>query len=365
MHVLDYLNSGKTLEDLTEEFGIKVNENEKYEGLYCLNYDQIKSPKGHPIVRECRSLVLKRSSQDWVVSSRSFDRFFNLGEIDGEEHDITKLIAHEKVDGSLIGLWYDEDYGWLYRTRSMIMPEGMGINGHDLTWSELIERNIGDLTYLATNENITFIFELVSKWNRVVTKYDNESIYLLAIRENVTGEYRHIDPPSNGWKIPKQYEFNTVDACIVAAKELPNLEEGYVLYNHDGEPVIKVKSPAYVAAHRLRGEGTPNPKRIMDLVIENEQDEYLAIFPEDRELFEPYIYALESGLAIADLSFLPIENITDQKEFALTIKHLYYASIMFSARSKGGKPSDYFYKLTRQGQYRFIQNRMEEMKCQN
>ena len=364
MQVLEYLNSGKTLNDLSEEFGIKVSENENLTGLYCLNYCQINSPKEHPIVRECRSLVLKQVNDRWVVSSRSFDRFFNLGEIEGEEHDINDLVAFEKVDGSLIGIWYDADYGWLYRTRSMIVPEDMSINGHDITWSELIERNVGDLSNLQTN--CTYICEIVSKWNRVVTKYDEESMYLLAVRYNGTGKYASIGFAPNGWKPPNKYSFNTIDQCVKSAKELPNLEEGYVLYNHSGQPVVKVKSPAYVAAHKLRGEGTPSPKRIMDLVIENEQDEYLAIFPEDTEMFEPYTQALKIGLDIANKVFSEYNSTcSDQKEFALKVKDLYYAPLLFSARSKGGKPSDYFYKLTRQGQYRFIENTVEGIQCQN
>ena len=364
MHVLDFLNGDNPIDTLQMSLGIKVSQNEKYPNLYCLNYDQINSPKLHPIVRECRSLVLKLKDGVWSVSSRSFDRFFNYGEIEGETHNVIELIAHEKIDGSLIGLWYDDDYGWLYRTRSIIMPEGNGINGHELTWAELIDRNLGDLEYLATNEGVTFILEVVSKWNRVVTKYDKEGMYLLAIRENDTGNYRTIEPPKNGWKLPKQYNFNTIDACMTAAKELPNLEEGYVLYSPEGVPVVKVKSPAYVAAHRLRGEGTPTPRRIMDLIIDNEQDEYLSIFPEDSGLILPYRDAMFQGLSEVDSVYASVKEISEQKEFAMKVKDLYYSALLFKARKDGKRPSNYFYDLTRQAQYRFIEKAKEDL-CQN
>lgn len=183
MQTLDYVNE-HGLDRLQEEYGIKVSQNEAYPDLYCLNYDQISSPKLEPIVQECRSLVLRlREDGEFVVSSRSFDRFFNLGEIDGEDYDITKLVAHEKVDGSLLNIWYDSKWGWLYRTRSMIMPaDDVSINGGDVTWKQLIERNIKDFHEL--DPNFTYICEIVSRYNRVVTKYDHECIYLLAVRDN-------------------------------------------------------------------------------------------------------------------------------------------------------------------------------------
>ena len=55
-YYVNYLNSGKTLEDLNIEFGIKVSSNELFKDIFVLNYDQINSPKNHGIVKECRSL---------------------------------------------------------------------------------------------------------------------------------------------------------------------------------------------------------------------------------------------------------------------------------------------------------------------
>lgn len=358
MQAAEYINN-YGIDILMEEFGIKVSQNDKYPDLYCLNYDQIKSPKFHPIVKECRSLVLKLVGGEFVVVSRSFDRFFNLGEVVCEyEFDITNLIAFEKIDGSLVGVWWDEDYGWLYRTRSMIMPdENTGINGHDVSWRELIERNLPEMDYL--DKSLTYICEVVSNYNRVVTKYDKEGMYLLGTRDS-SGEY-HMDKHQYLFMSPRTYGFSTISECVQSAKDLPDLEEGYVLYDSTGTPQVKVKSPAYVAAHKLRGEGTPSPKRVMDIIIENEQDEYLAIFPEDRLLFDPYIKALHEGKKEADLKYFFINRIEDQKEFALAVKDEYYASLVFSARSKGSIPSDHFDNLTQNGKYRFIQTTMEKM----
>ncbi len=75
MKVVDYLKKNG-LAALEAEFAIKSKLYE--EGLIVLNYDQIYSaPKAHPIVVECRGLIL---DTDFNVVSRSLDRFFNYGE---------------------------------------------------------------------------------------------------------------------------------------------------------------------------------------------------------------------------------------------------------------------------------------------
>lgn len=77
LEVQKYLRSGKTLEQLTSELGIKVTHHSS-DPLVILNYCQIDSPKFHPITLECRGLVLEK--QSWNIVARSFKRFFNFGE---------------------------------------------------------------------------------------------------------------------------------------------------------------------------------------------------------------------------------------------------------------------------------------------
>src|SRR3990167_1264052 len=101
MKVIQYLKEFG-IDKLKEEFFIKVKEYE--EGLLVLNYDQINKPTTHPIVMECRGLILDKN---FNIVSRSFDRFFNLGEAtETQEHiDISKAYLHDKIDGSLIKIY--------------------------------------------------------------------------------------------------------------------------------------------------------------------------------------------------------------------------------------------------------------------
>ena len=74
-HNLDH-NLEHRLNQLKTEYGIKVKE---YDNFIGLNYDQVNSPKSHPITVECRSLKLHK--HDLSIASRAFDRFFNYGEV--------------------------------------------------------------------------------------------------------------------------------------------------------------------------------------------------------------------------------------------------------------------------------------------
>jgi hypothetical protein len=343
----------KALEELKTDYGIKANINLGKEPLVVLNYCQIESPKTHPITTECRSLVLEMGT--WNVVSRSFDRFFNLGEVGEVKEEWVQCPAngvnrfrtmtfHEKMDGSLIGLFSYKGKN-LYRTRSVIMPTGE-INGMKLTWKDAIEQALPDWWFDTGKHKVcigghTYICELTCRENRVVVNYDEAPrLTLLAARDNLTGTYSeqtYLEGDASWLEVsqPKTYRFTTTDECLQAVKSLPNLEEGYVGYNPAGEPCVKVKNPAYVAAHHLKGEGL-NEKRILDLVIMEEVPEYLAVFPEDEERFKPYtdayfIFSL-SVHRLVGLINTEVVKAKSQKDFALFFKDFPEAAIIFQVR---------------------------------
>jgi hypothetical protein len=337
------------IEALKQEFGIKVKEYD--EGLYVLNYCQINSPKSHPIVKECRSLIL---DEEFNVVSRSMDRFFNLGEVpESQEHiDMSKATLFEKVDGSLIKI-YNWKGTWYVSTRSIAFGEST-VNGFDMTFKELVFKALGvkDDAYFQKicgfylDKRVTYICEVTSIENRCVKTYSGYSLYFLAGRVNETGEY--IEPNFNvvdnctwfGMKFPKTYNFSSIESCIKATKELKNLDEGYVLYQ-DGIPVCKIKSPAYCAVHLIKGEGL-SPKRIAELVLTGEQDEYLTYFPEDKSFIQPYAEGLQSLLNELQGDFDKVSSICTQKDFALAVKGYKASGVLFKMKQTGKNAKDTF-----------------------
>lgn len=331
MKVIEYIKQNG-LESLNTEFGINIKKYE--EGLIVLNYDQINSPK-NDITSECRGLIL---DNEYNIVSRSFDRFFNYGE-NGATFNPSTSVAYEKIDGSLIKI-YNWEGVWYVSTRGTAFAESK-VNGWDLTFKDMVfkalqvesEYEFQDKCDSWLNPTSTYISEITGIENRVVTRYNGYTLWLLAERENSTGMY--FDVPkiivdNVGFYQPKYFEFNSIESCIETAKHLPDLQEGYVIYEKR-IPVCKVKSPAYVAVHHIRGEGL-NPKRIAELVVINEHEEYLKYFPEDEKFFTPYIDALEFQLKSAQHHYYKHKDIENQKEFALEVKDYPYAALLFQAR---------------------------------
>ncbi len=381
MKTLEFLNQSLNMGDsaelalvrLKERYAIKYRIYEDF-GLVVLNYCQIDSPKFHQITKECRSLVLALPYENYEcpafvesgceahyrnsfqVVSRAFDRFFNYGE-KKLPCKVDKLKFYDKLDGSLITVFHFNGQ-WLYRTKSMIMPVEQ-INGLEITWRGLIEGALhwDEVDFNKLSKEHSYIFEVCSPYNRIVTRYDEPQAYLLSVR-SMDGIHP-VDwavekaATDNNWLRPKEYTFDSWDSCAQGAKDLRNLKEGYVGYLK-GTPTVKVKNPAYVAAHHLRGEGILTPKRILDLVIMHETDEYLSIFPEDTESFQPYIQA-EKWMWL-HIECLWSENkhlIKNPKEFALQVKDTPVASLLFSKRN-GKHQKDSFEGLTRPAKHRMI-----------
>lgn len=333
MHVQTYLRT-HGLSKLTSELGIKVKSYP--EGLLVLNYSQIDSPKSHPVVVECRGLIL---DMEFNVVSRSMDRFFNLGEVpESQSHiDLTKAVCYEKVDGSLIRI-YNYKGTWYIATRGLAFAEAQ-VNGFDITFKELVLKAL-DLTEemfqlsckAAFNPDVTYICEITSTENRCVKSYSGYTLWYLTARSNVTYEY--LDQSFNayvfGMVFPRVYSFDSMENLKETVNELKNLDEGYVLYQ-DGIPVCKIKSPAYCAVHLLRGEGL-NPKRVCELVLTGEQEEYLAYFPEDRVFIQEYVDKCNSIMQELELNYTAYRTIPDQKEFALAIRSVQGNGVLFTAR---------------------------------
>ena len=98
MNVQKYLKE-YGLDKLVEEFSIIVTD---YPDRVVLNYNQIDSPRFHPVVDECRALILRKGT--WEVMARSFDRFYNVGEGEAwKDFDFSYARFDEKLDGCFQG----------------------------------------------------------------------------------------------------------------------------------------------------------------------------------------------------------------------------------------------------------------------
>lgn len=316
--------------------------------LVSLTYNQIDSPKTHPIVQECRGLILDIHNLDVVC--RPFDRFFNYGEAGTQVYKDQHFDYFPKVDGSLIKVFHHKGR-WHIGTKSTIAVVGT-IGSEDKGFDELVYEAVGvqnsnEFTKLCKqhsfNPNYTYMFELKSPHNRVITHYNQTSLNWLAVRKN-TGEYVDYNAAKiSWWGFPAEFldplPFRTIPEAEAYCLKLRGLEEGLVGYQY-GVPLIKVKSPLYVAAHHMRT--APTLKRYLEIIFLNEVDEYLAYYPDDKETFDKAQEIIDEAKSLMDEIYRQNKDITDQKEFALRVKSNAFSQFIFNARRNGTWPSNEF-----------------------
>lgn len=259
----------------------------KDDGPYCIfNYNQIKSDFSISLVQEARGLVFRIDNGVKLVCM-AFQKFFNYSEPNAHPIDWASAKIQEKVDGSIIKVWYDE--GWHVSTNGVIdafktdlqLPTAEFKSFGELFMTAWKNSTSFDFDYLLSKD-YTSIFELVSPFNRVVVPYKDITTYTIGCRNNFTGkEYPFTLPAFNA---PKVYSFASFEDMIESTKTLPYSQEGYVVVDKDYNRV-KVKSLAYLRVHHLKDNGNVNLKRVLELVKLNEIDEYLSYFPEYTEIF--------------------------------------------------------------------------------
>lgn len=361
-YLSDLVKSGLTVDqalvELTSEFGIKVRD---YDNYVLLDYSMIDSPKMHPIVIECRSLILSKG--DWTLLSLKFPRFFNAGECPEyyEDFKVERAIPMMKLDGSLIGVWYNPfDKVWEISTRGMAKAEGghpMGGTFRDkvLGAMDFTEEHFQEYFANHGNPEQTYIFEWISPENRIVTRYEKSQLVLTGLSNKETricdSTPDFLDAMKNYFAtnglsvgVPQVFEQNYLPQLIEAANEMDGLKEGFVLYDPISGKRMKIKSSSYICAHRIRGEDTiPTRKNLLELVFTGEVAEFLIYFPEYTDLVTGIETEVEAFLDSLDKVWEANKGIENQKEFALALKGVNGTGFLFSARKNKTNPRDEFH----------------------
>ena len=367
--VKEYIESGKSFDDLKNEYGINVNE---FDNLICLNYDQIESPKSPNIVRQCRGIVLDKNTLEIV--HYPFFRFFNLDEMPEERQKFNwnNAFGLQKIDGSLFGVFCHNGV-WYITTRSQV--GGMNkINIADLTFGKIFDMAINDSRdefFAKLSPELDYTFELVSPYNKIVTPYPEPALYIIGVRDK-TNEFKEINVSEIYDDLPeyiKHPEFFSIkdpngdfigfEQMKMMANGLENpTDEGFVVVDYSSYndefgyyPRIKVKNGSYVALHHLRGtmdNGDLNYGSILEIVWKNEQDEVLANFPEFQPFFDEVMIKFANFdeafsndyTKLCDAGFFKMsmedrvipEN---KKNFAMLVKDSKFKGFLFNMWNKG------------------------------
>ncbi len=276
-------------------YNLKIQEKD-YRVLF--KYNQINSDFSLPLVQEARGIILEKDI--WKIVCRPFSKFFNYGETEAANIDWSSAIVQEKLDGSLLKCYFFNDL-WRVATNGTIEAVDADLqdqvvvnkekkieNYFDLfvyTIEKMFGRNyLYNILYPLFDKEYTHLFEICTPLNRVVVPHKKYTLYYLCSKHNESGEERYFKEVCNLFPMPKTFSFSTIDDCVKMAEQLPYDNEGYVVvdkYNHR----VKIKSPAYLAIHHMKGEGAVTEKKVLQLILLNEGEEFLSYFPEHRETY--------------------------------------------------------------------------------
>ena len=273
------------LEKTVSDFNLILKEYE--DGKLLLKYNQIESDFSIEEIKECRGLILEKDTYE--VISMNFKKFFNFGEIQQDKIDWDSAEILEKIDGSLICLYFYNNK-WFSATSGMAEGEGEVNNKPDLTFKDLFwntlkkykEFNIKNL-----NESLIYIFELTTPYNIVVTPHKESSLTLLTIRNKISlkeekREYLEVYSKLLGIPLVKVFDFKNknIQTLLNTFEDMPYSEEGYVVVDKYFNR-IKIKNPKYLMVHRLKGKSASH--NILDIIKLNEIDEFISTIPERKD----------------------------------------------------------------------------------
>lgn len=350
LHIQSYLRNGGILRRIVDELGLDCK---VQDGKVLLNYSMIDSPKLHPIVRECRGLILYEDN--WDVAAMGFERFFNYGEGGAPDlgNDFSKWKVLEKLDGTMILLWYDRTRDkWQCSTRGMMYADGpvgqlSTKKFSDLFWEALensapVDRSWGSRQRIEEgtelmNQNLTYVFELTSLENRIVTPYKETRATLLTARNNKTlKELSRLELEHENAMLlyPIVRETKVSDfQSLLKMQGLAPTDEGFVLVKEvDGSHQrMKVKNPAYLAIAKLFGKGT-TAKALLELIKTGDWPEFLTYYPEYGENIKHLQGVFQKLCDIIRRDYVDLDPLTDRKSFALAAVQRPFPGILFGMR---------------------------------
>lgn len=202
-----------------------------------------------------RGLIL---NADGTIHSRSFKKFFNLGEPPGPS--IHELPAEEplitvKEDGFLgISYWHDG--------KIKVASRG-SFTSEYAVWAtqwlrDRLPAHILQFEDACGASNDTFVFEILYPHRRIVVdNSDRYGLVLLAVIDNTTGlpiprERLEWLAESNNLPIVEQVNFRDIEHCTEIASEADGTEsEGYIAYYPKADVRVKIKGADYRRIHRM------------------------------------------------------------------------------------------------------------------
>lgn len=337
---------------------------------FLLKYNQIMSDMGLREVQEARGSIFRQNEDGhWVCVCHPFDKFFNYGEQYSAVRSIDWETAsvQQKVDGSLIKVWYDNEE-WHISTNGTIdaYKAECGDLNFGILFSNVIQ-NIPEFWY-ALDPEYTYMFELTSPYNRIVVRYEGTNLWYLGRRNILNDIEDNEDLELDGLLYPEVYPYTSLAECIAAAHEMGDDEEGYVVCDANFNR-IKIKGDEYLALHKMRGNGPLTVLRVVEMYQQGTLDDFVAYYPEFKDFIDDVIQRIRYYIEVCETAFKVVNSVVgtmgERRDFAMyantympIVRSYLYARL--DEKVKNG--SDYFMNMRARTLASYIMAEMETTK---
>lgn len=367
--ILTYLNKyysespAGIIEHFLEKFGINVKQSRVFPELWLFKYDQMAAKWSFPLTRECRGAIVSFNEGKWEIVSLPWIKFFNWDEpncdlvsSDHENGFIENFYIAEKADGTCIHIYYYKG-DWRVSTLGSIETGAYGKKMDNtfesLFWSVILATGHTREQFcsiLDKHGRNTYLFELCTLKNRVVTKYPESRVYLLGIRESrnsyrmyTLGEVQTIAidlgvhfprlVDIKGWSLSKVIEYTEEESIKgVEGDEKIEYPEGYIIYDNV-RPRAKIKNKRYLAAHAIIGGENERfvAWQIVNALIGEKIDD---IIPLLSEIQLKGLEKLKEEIVRFKLEILKVEALLIEKNLSIRKD---YAAIVFKSGNELSK----------------------------
>jgi len=226
----------------------------------------------------CRNLIL---DLDCNLIARSFSRFKNFEQLTNEEIPDCGYWVQEKLDGSLINLFY-------YNNEWIFASKGSFTSIHSIKAKEIFEKKYKLEGYNRLKPEYNYIFEVVFPENRIVVNYENEEklIFLSAFKGENEIKFENIGQELGlfNWnfdivnsQLCLRDERKDDDFLVYKSKNLKN-REGYVMLFLNGFR-MKIKFEDYCKLHKV-STGVSN-YTVLEHLKNNTFNELLELCPDE------------------------------------------------------------------------------------
>jgi RNA ligase len=334
--LLTLINQSESIEKFAEDNLLKIAISG--DGRYILNYaEQILNTPKSWISHFCRALTISGTPHNYVMASKSFDRFYNVGENPeylGNHDDIDysqPFEVHFKLDGSVISN-YNYQGKAVVQTRGSFATSDVTSIEPGLSWQKLFDQadKTDKAKEIIANPGLTYIYELCSPYNQVVEYYDTNFAKILAAIKLDGTEIR-------GCFEGQSYDCKNFEQVQELLTTLKPTQEGFVIAQWDENRQVyrgkKLKTKTWTELSHIKESGLSSISKLWNCVFGGDKDEVSSVFPFLKVKLDEMWDLYQSIIKEVEAEYSKIKDIPDQKEFAMTIKDSPYKGIYFSLRS--------------------------------